>query len=71
MDARKYWTMCRLHDWHYTMSDDPEVYRNGKDSESYLLSLAHKDPAMADVYKQWREHHFGTGPRPIEPKLED
>jgi predicted hydrolase (HD superfamily) len=71
MDIRKYWTQCRLHDWHYEMSDDPETYRMGKDSEDYLLSLAHKDPAMAEVFKQWQSYHRDTGPRPIEPKIED
>lgn len=71
MDVRKYWTQCRLHDWHYEMSDDPEVYRNGKDSEDYLLSLAHKNPELADIFKQWHDHHYGSGARPIEPKLED
>lgn len=71
MDVRKYWTQCRLHDWHYMMSDDPGVYRSGKDSEDYLLSLAHKDPAMADMFKQWQDHAYNCGPRPAEPKLED
>lgn len=71
MDVRKYWTQCRLHDWHYTMSDDPEVYRNGKDSEDYLLSLAHNNPALADMFKQWQEHAYNCGPRPAEPNLED
>jgi hypothetical protein len=70
IDVRKYWTQCRLHDWHYMMSDDPEVYRMGKDSEDYLVSLAHNDPAMAEVYKQWQDHARNCGPRPAEPKLE-
>lgn len=71
MDARKYWTQCRLHDWHYMMSDDPEVYRNGKDNEDYLMSLAHNNPVMADMFKQWQDHHYGSGAKPVEPKLED
>ena len=71
MDIRKYWTQCRLHDWHYEMSDDPEVYRMGKESEDYLLSLAHKDPAMAEVFKQWKAYQFTSAPRPIEPKIEN
>ena len=71
MDVRKYWTLCRLHDWHYMMSDDPEVYRNGKDYEDMLASMAHKDEAMAGIYKAWREYHHNCGPRPPEPSLED
>jgi predicted hydrolase (HD superfamily) len=71
MDVRKYWTQCRLHDWHYEMSDDPEVYRNGKDSEDYLLSIAHEDPAIAEVFLQWQAYHYYSGPRPAEPKMED
>lgn len=71
MDVRKYWTQCRLHDWHYTHSDDPEVYRMGKENEDMLVSLAHGNPAMAEVFKQWQDHNLGCGPRPVEPKLED
>ena len=71
MDVRKYWTQCRLHDWHYEMSDDPEVYRNGKANEDYLLSLTHNSPAMADMFKQWQDHAYNCGPRPAEPKMGD
>lgn len=71
MDARKYWTMCRLHDWHYTHSDDPEVYRNGQENEDHLLRLAHGNDALTEVFKQWREYHYGNGARPAEPKVED
>jgi hypothetical protein len=71
MDVRKYWTQCRLHDWHYMRSEDPEVYRSGKESKENLLSLAHNNPALAEVFKQWWEHAYNCGPRPAEPKLED
>lgn len=70
IDARKFWTMCRLHDWFYMMSDDPEVYRNGKENEDYLVSLAHNDTALTDLFKQWQDHYYECGPRPTEPKLE-
>lgn len=71
MDPRKFWTMCRLHDWFYYMSDDPGVWRDGQDSEDKLLSLAHDNPALTEIYNQWRDYHFSNGTKPAEPKLED
>lgn len=71
MDVRKYWTSCRLHDWFYMMSDDPEVYRNGAESEADLLYAARKDPACMDMYEAWRDHVFGSGPKPKEPLMEE
>lgn len=71
IDARKFWTMCRLHDWFYMMSDDPEVYRDGLESEERLQELAEQSPAHAEIYAAWHDHHHGTGPVPTEPKLED
>lgn len=71
MDARKYWTMCRLHDWYYMMSDDPAVFRDGSESEAHLLDLAWGKPELAAIYEAWAGHHYGSGPKPAEPKLED
>lgn len=71
MDARKYWTMCRIHDWHYSMSEDSEVYRNGKEAEQQLVHLTDTYPALRPIYEAWREYHFGSGARPAEPKLEE
>ena len=71
IDARKFWTMCRLHDWHYHMSDDPEVYRDGRESEERLLELAEASPEHSTVYGAWYAYHYENGARPEEPKLED
>lgn len=71
MDARKYWTMCRLHDWHYTISDDDAVFQAGAESEDQLMHLAWKNPELRDIFHAWREHHYRSGPKPAEPKLED
>jgi hypothetical protein len=71
MDARKFWTQCRLHDWFYMMSDDPEAYRDGEESERRLLTLAKESPAHAVIYEAWRAYHHDNGPRPVEPKLEE
>lgn len=71
MDVRKFWTMCRLHDWFYMMSDDPEAYRDGVEMERMLLDIAALSPAHAEVYEAWRAHHHDCGARPDEPKLED
>lgn len=71
MDARKYWTQCRLHDWFYMMSDDPGVFRDGAESEALLLNLAFKNPDLTSIYEAWCDFHYGSGPKPAEPKLED
>lgn len=71
MDARKYWHACRLHDWHYFMSDDPGAFREGQDAEDNLLLLANENPVLTDIFHQWREYHFNAGARPVEPKLEE
>lgn len=71
MDARKYWTACRVHDWFYEMSDDNSVYEAGRDNEDRLRDLANADPKLMEIYAAWREHHKGCGPVPKEPALED
>lgn len=71
MDARKYWTMCRLHDWLYFMSDDPGVFREGQESEDKILSAAQDNPSLQDIYNQWRDYHFNSGAKPAEPRMED
>lgn len=71
MDVRKYWTACRLHDWFYMMSDDPEVYRNGAESEADLLREAWNKPDLTEMYEAWKDHMFGSGPKPKEPMMED
>lgn len=71
IDPRKYWTMCRVNDWLYVYSDDPEVYRYGKESNERLVSLTDGRPELADIYNAWRDHVFNCGPRPAEPKLEE
>lgn len=71
MDARKFWTACRIHDWHYEMSDDPDVYRNGADARRNLQSLAMRDENLRPIYDAWYEYHFNAGAAPAEPKLED
>lgn len=71
MDARKFWTMCRLHDWFYMMSDDPGVYREGAESLSNLEHIMRGKPELMAIYEAWREHSFGTGPVPAEPALDE
>ncbi len=70
MDARKFWTMCRLHDWFYMMSDDPAVYRNGEEYLENLERIMMGRPDLYAIYDAWREHHYEAGAVPPEPKLE-
>lgn len=71
IDARKFWTMCRLHDWFYMMSDDPGVFRNGAENEAHLMDLAWGKPDLTAIYEAWVSYHYDAGPRPAEPKMED
>jgi len=71
MTPRQYWTACRLHDWRYMYSDDPDVYCAGKDERERLELMARKDPAMNDIFVAWHAHHFDCGPVPTEPKTDD
>lgn len=71
MTPKQFWTACRVHDWFYPYSDDPEVYRIGKESQEDLTSAAKSDPALMAVFKQWEDHMWDSGPRPIEPKVEE
>lgn len=71
MTPRQFWTACRIHDWTYMYSDDPGIYRNGKEQNESLLNAAHDNPALMDIYRAWGEYHFENGAKPAEPKLED
>jgi len=71
IDARKFWTMCRLHDWFYMMSDDPHVYREGGESRERLEEIRRESPAHAEIYEAWRAHHYDAGARPMEPKVDE
>jgi len=71
IDPRKFWTMCRLHDWWYMMSDDPGVYREGAESEADIMREAWGNPALTAIYEAWKDHVFGAGAKPVEPKMED
>lgn len=71
MDARKFWTACRVHDWHYNMADDDGAYRAGHDHEESLRRMAEADPKLMEIFKAWESYHRDCGPRPLEPKLED
>ena len=71
MDLRKYWTACRLHDWLHMMSDDPEVYRAGRDNLERLREIAALSPEHAEMFEAWQHHAFDAGPKPKEPKMED
>lgn len=71
IDARKFWTMCRLHDWFYMMSEDREVYRDGEENLDRLEGLMRGRPDLEAVFKAWEVHHYECGPVPIEPKLDE
>lgn len=68
MTPRKFWTACRIHDWTYMYSDDPEVFRNGNEERNTLLYIADKGPAFKEVYMAWHNYHFDNGSKPEEPK---
>ena len=71
MTPRQFWTACRVHDWNYMYSDDPGVYRAGKEENETLLDAAYKDRSLFDIYNAWSAYHFDNAAKPAEPKLED
>lgn len=71
MDARKFWTACRIHDWYYMYSDDPGVYREGREADEALRRMTDGKPELKAIYDAWEAHHFSSGARPAEPKLDD
>lgn len=70
MTPRKFWTMCRLHDWTYMYSDDREAYRNGKEENEALINAALSNPELMDIYHAWEDYHFRCGAKPAEPKMD-
>ena len=71
MTPREYWTACRLHDWYYSYSDDPGVFRAGVQASYRLIQLKHDRPDLAAIFEAWKDHAINSGPVPTEPKLED
>lgn len=71
IDPRKFWTMCRLHDWYYSYSDDHSVYEAGAASHDDLLAIAKKSDEHWRIYQDWHDYHFNSGAKPEEPKLDE
>ena len=71
MDARKFWTACRVHDWHYQMTDDPGAYALGAQAHQELVNTAYSHADLTAIFEAWRDHHFNAGARPAEPKMEE
>lgn len=71
MTPREYWTACRVHDWTYMYSDDPGVYRAGREDRERLEKMARHNPELEKIFIAWHEHHFNSGAKPDEPKLEE
>lgn len=71
MTPRQYWTACRLHDWFYMYSDDPGVYRAGREDQLRIEVMARQDPALKKIFDAWHRHRFDCGPVPTEPKIND
>lgn len=63
------------HDWHYEMSDDLSVWRNGCASESRLREKARRSPVYQRMFDEFYLHMFsgqawGTKKRPKPEKPE-
>lgn len=69
MTPREYWTACRIHDWTYMYSDDPGVYRAGREDRERLESMARKNPELEKIFIAWHAYHFNNAAKPDEPKL--
>lgn len=71
MDARKFWTACRVHDWFYMMADDPGAYRDGKENEERLREISQTSPEHLEIFIAWQSYFRDCGAKPEEPKLEE
>ena len=48
----QYKKMLNTHDWHYQMSEDPGVYRRGKESRDRLIELSKTCEEFKSMYSQ-------------------
>lgn len=59
-----YWQALSQHDWHYSYSDDPRVYRAGSARESELEAASKLSPEHAEMWNAFRNYHLADGPKP-------
>ena len=71
MNRRTYWNMCRLHNWHFEDEEDMDIWREEMDNHLILTDACEKDPALLEIFRAWENHMHYSGPRPIEPKIEE
>ena len=55
--ASEFYKLCAKADWHYSYSDDPEVYRKGKDYQDAFETVANKIPTFKLIYAAFKYHH--------------
>jgi hypothetical protein len=55
MTPKKYYDALMALDWNFAKSDDPGVYRAGRDKMGELSSLQHKSPKHKKIWDEfWR-----------------
>ena len=59
MEREDYQQLLDKHDWYYEFSDDPRVYKKGKQERRKLVSLAKSSEELASLYSQEHKKHFG------------
>ena len=64
---KDYWNQLAQHDWFYEYSDDPRMYREGRDNNHRLMEIAKHDQKYTDLYHAYAKYVFGAGPQPPCP----
>ena len=61
MDITHYYTQLVEHNWYFTFSDDPIVYKQGHEDLGSLKLIAHESTKHRALYEAFRSHYF-SGP---------
>ena len=54
MTREEYTKLLVKHDWCYQMSDDPRAYQRGREERERLVSLAERNPELAQLLQKYR-----------------
>lgn len=65
-----YYARLSRHDWWYSYSDDPGVYRRGADERAELERIGHRSAEHANLFRAFASWKFGTADKPPMPQTD-
>ncbi len=68
MTLQEFYDALARHDWYHGLSDDPGVYRRGKDSADKLLSTSRISTDHERLYADYCDYIFDNGAKPVRPE---